>query len=212
MIQIDDAGSGSLIGGICIAAIRKETNEFYYEIVPVELFNYEHFKEKLYIYYTTNVVKNALKKLKVKSNEKIEICQGYIFEDTRKYLLDKHYNYESTKIGEPLQCMIEHTFEDYAVSIGLPKDFITYTKYPFHFHKLLKWVYADYEQRTEFCKTGWKSWNKYGHLAIDTYYDKLLKSKYICLKCGNRISDHSNVKVLKFVTNKSYYIYLHKKC
>ena len=37
MIQIDDAGSGSFVGGTCIGFYRPETNEYFFEIIPVEL-------------------------------------------------------------------------------------------------------------------------------------------------------------------------------
>lgn len=212
MIQIDDAGSGSLVGGTCIGAIRKETREFYYEIIPVNLFDESNFKSKLYIYYTTDIVKNALKKLKVGKKENIYICRGYMFEDARKYLEQNRYNYYSSKIEEPLQSLIEKTFEDYAISLGLPREFISYTKYPFHLHRLLKWVYADYDNRIKLCKTGWKSWSRYSGISVDTYYDKLFKSNYICLKCGKRIEDNSSVKVIKFFSNRYNYVYMHRHC
>lgn len=212
MIQIDDAGSGSLIGGTCIAALRTDTNEYYSEIIPVFLFNRENFKYKFYIYYTTEIIKNALKKLKVDKNEAISICQGYIFEDARQYLKENNYNYSSTKIVDPLQSIIEKNFENYAVSLGLPREFILYTKYPFHFHRLLKWVYADFENRVNICKTGWKSWDKYSSLETNIYYDKILRSNYVCLKCGKRIENGSSVKVIKYKTTSINYIYTHKNC
>lgn len=212
MIQIDDAGSGSLVGGTCIGVLRKETGEYYYEIIPVNLFNETNFKNKTYIYYTTEVVKNAFKKLSVKKREKIFVCQGYMFEDTRNFLTQANYNFSNSKIEEPLQTLIEKTFENYAISLGLPRDFMTYTKYPFHFHRLLKWVYADYNNRIELCKTGWKSWHKYSNIDVEVYYDKLLKSNFICLRCGKKISDNSNVKVIKFFSNRCNYVYVHKHC
>jgi len=212
MIQIDDAGSGSLVGGTCIGAIRKETGEYYYEIIPVKLFNETNFKNKSYIYYTTDIVKNALDKLKVGKNEDIHICRGYMFEDARKYLQHNKYSFQSAKIEEPLQSLIEKTFQDYTVSLGLPQEFISYTKYPFHLHRLLKWVYADYENRIKLCKTGWKSWSRYSNIKVETYYDKLLKSNYICLKCGGKIEDNSGVKVIKYFTDRDNYVYLHRKC
>jgi hypothetical protein len=212
MIQIDDAGSGSLVGGTCIGALREETGEFYYEIIPVCLFNETNFKSKAYIYYTTTVVKNALKKLSVQKSETIQICQGYMFEDARKYLAKSNYSFCSSKIGEPLQSLIEKTFENYTISLGLPRDFITYTKYPFHFHRLLKWVFADYDNRIKLCKTGWKSWHKYSSISVETYYDKLVRSNFICLKCGEKIADNSSVKVIKFYSNRDNYVYVHRHC
>ncbi|HCJ56803.1 MAG TPA: hypothetical protein DHV55_05190, partial [Clostridiaceae bacterium] len=69
MIQIDDAGSGSLIGGTCIGALRCETGEYYYEIIPPILYDKTNFKNKSYLYYTTQIVKNALEILQVNENE-----------------------------------------------------------------------------------------------------------------------------------------------
>ncbi|MFZ5351922.1 MAG: hypothetical protein ACOZCL_04250 [Bacillota bacterium] len=212
MIQIDDAGSGSLIGGTCIGVLRQDTNEYHYEIVPVKYYNKANFAKKLYIYYTTDVVKNALTKLNASKEEPIFICQGYMFEDARKYLHDNGYKYYSTKIGDPLQTLVEKTFEEYTFSLGLPRDFILYTKYPFHFHRLLKWVYADYHNRVSLCKTGWKSWEKYSNLSKQIYYDKVLKSNYICLKCGKKIANNSDVKVIKFYSNQLHHVYIHRNC
>ncbi len=69
MIQIDDAGSGSLIGGTCIGAIRIETGEYYNEIIPINLFNKENFKNKSYIYYATDIVKRGIHNLGILNEE-----------------------------------------------------------------------------------------------------------------------------------------------
>lgn len=212
MIQIDDAGSGSLVGGTCIGAIRIETGEFYNEVIPVELFNKENFKIKSYIYYATDIVQRSIENLSVEKDEPIHICQGYIFEDARSYLKKNEFNFAKGKIEDPLQTIIEKTFEEYTVSLGLPREFISYTKYPFHLHRILKWVYADFDKRIPLCKTGWKSWSKYGALPMDTYYDKVMKSNYTCLKCGKPIQNNSSVKVMRFVIDRPNYIYLHKHC
>ncbi|MDF2839333.1 MAG: hypothetical protein K0Q99_104 [Clostridia bacterium] len=212
MIQIDDAGSGSLIGGTCIAAIRVETGEYYNEVIPVNLFNKENFKNKSYIYYATEIINRGLQVMKVSQEEPIHICQGYIFEDSRNFLKKNNFNFIKGKIEDPLQTIIEKNFEEYTVSLGLPREFISYTKYPFHLHRILKWVYADYDKRVPLCKTGWKSWSKYSELPVQTYYDKVMKSNYTCLKCGKRIENNSSVKVMRFVIDKPNFVYLHKHC
>jgi hypothetical protein len=212
MIQIDDAGSGSLIGGTCIAALRTETGDFYNEIIPVNLFNKENFKDKSYIYYTTEIIARAIKNLEISKDEPICICQGYIFEDARSYLKKNDYNFSKGKIVDPLQTLVEKTFEEYTISLGLPREFISYTKFPFHLHRILRWVYADYNKRVPLCKTGWKSWNKYCSLPTQTYYDKIMRSNYTCLKCGQKINDNSSVKVMRFIIDKPNYVYLHKHC
>jgi hypothetical protein len=212
MIQIDDAGSGSLVGGTYIGALRVETKEYYYDLIPIKLYNEKYFKKKFYLEYTNSIVKKAINVLKIDKAEPIMICQGYMFDDVRRYLSNNNYDYTSTKINEPLQSVIEKSFEDYSVSLGLPRDFLKYTKFPFHFHRLLRWVYADYNERNKLCKTGWKSWQKYGHLKLDCYNDFIYKSNYYCLKCGKKIHDFSDVKVIKYISNMNNMLYLHKTC
>ncbi|KNF07439.1 hypothetical protein CLPU_17c00640 [Gottschalkia purinilytica] len=212
MIQIDDAGSGSLIGGTCIGAIRVETEEYYYEIIPLEFYSIENFNKKLYLDYVVDIIKKLLYKLKADKNEPIYICRGYMFDKARKWLLDKNYNFESVKIVEPLQSKIEKSFEEYSISLGLFETFIRYTKYPFHFHRILKWVYADYENRSNLCKAGWKSWQKYGNLQTKSSESFLKKSNYICLKCGKAIADNSKVKIISYYSDRCNSVYLHHKC
>ncbi len=212
LIQIDDSGSGSLIGGTCIGAMRKETKEYYHEIIPIELYRPDIFDNKIYLDHAVEITKKLLDNLAVTKEETIEICRGYMFDRVRVWLKEQGYNFTSTSIEDPLQTSVEATFESYTIELGLPKQFINYTKYPFHFHRLLRWVYADYDNRYPLCKTGWKSWKKYGCLSVDTSYKELPKSRYRCLKCGLPIEDKSTVKVLKYISNRPNIVYLHHQC
>lgn len=212
MIQIDDAGSGSLIGGTCIGAMREETMEYYYDIIPLELYRGHAFIEKKYLDHVITIVKKLLMKLNVKKNEEIQICRGYMFDNLRKWLTAENYNYQSCKIEEPLQSIVEKTFEDYCLSLGLFKDYIRFNKYPFHFHTILKWVYADYDNRKIFCKTGWKSWKKYGNLETNFYNTIAQRENIICLKCGNKIKVNSDVKAITYTSNRKITILLHNDC
>lgn len=212
MIEIDDAGSGSLIGGTCIGFFRKETQEYMYDFIPVELYRLKPFKQKKYLDYVVTITENIFQKLGTKKDEPIKVCRGYIFDDLRKWFNEKNYDWESIKITGQLQNLVEKTFENYIINLGLPAEFIKYTRYPFHFHRLLKWVYADYENRKQLCKTGWKSWQKYGNLKINYSYGYLKNSSKVCLKCGKKISKGSCVKILKYTSNKKQIIYLHDRC
>ncbi|QEK12189.1 hypothetical protein FQB35_07270 [Crassaminicella thermophila] len=212
MIQIDDSGSGSLIGGTCIGAMRKETEEYVYDIIPLEYYHSDNFEKKLYLDVVVDITNSLLQKLKVSKHEKIEVCRGYMFDKLRLFLKENKYNFSSTTIGEPLQSRIENTFEEYSISLGLPNEFLSYTKYPFHFHRLLRWVYADYNNRFPLCKTGWKSWKKYGNIKLKVETTYIKHSKYKCLKCWNKIENESYVKVLKYYSNKPNIIYLHLDC
>ncbi len=212
MIQIDDAGSGSLIGGTCIGALRKETMEYCYDIIPIELYKDPAFNEKKYLDYVITITSNLLKQLNVDKKEEIHICRGYMFDNLRKWLLMENYNYLSCKIEEPLQSIIEETFENYCLNLGLFKNYIRFNKYPFHFHTILKWVYADYDNRKEFCKTGWKSWKKYGNLDTMIYETTAQKNNIICLKCGKPIIIKSEVKAITYTSNRKTTVLVHKNC
>lgn len=212
MVQIDDSGSGSLLGGTIIGVLRTETNEYQYKIIPLKYYQGENFDKKEYIHYVVTIVQDIFQQFNVSKQEKIEVCRGYMFEELKRWLKENQYNFRSTKIDDPLQTKIEKSFEDYAISLGLPQSFITYTKYPFHFHRILKWVYADYENRSILCKTGWKSWKKYGNLQIK--YDKeIIKNKNLmCLKCHEIIPQNSVASVKIFHSNRLNKIFLHEDC
>lgn len=212
MVQIDDSGSGSLVGGTCIGAIRTETGEYVYDFIPLEYYRSDTFQSKKYLMKSSQIVMALLRQLQLQAGEEVEICQGYMFDHARERLKKKKIHYHSGKIGEPLQSRIEETFQHYALSLGVPPQYVKYTKYPLHFHRILRWVYADYENRACLCKTGWKSWKKYGSLDIDVKEDILYSSNYVCLKCGKGIKKGSKVKRLEYFSNCPNTIYLHIRC
>ncbi|MCX8132151.1 MAG: hypothetical protein N3I35_18910 [Clostridia bacterium] len=212
MIQIDDAGSGSFIGGTCIGVYRPETNEYYFDIIPVELYDKKNFKKKLYLDEVVTIVQKAFKELQVPKTETIEICRGYMFEKLKNWLNDNSYCWYGTHITGRIQEIVEKNFELYTIRLGLPEQYIKYTHYPFHFHKLLRWVFADFENRIILCKNGWKSWSKIEGISLDSYDDLAGSSNLFCLKCGKHIRKNSKIKVLSYNSNKINYIYLHPQC
>lgn len=212
MIQIDDAGSGSLLGGTIIGAYRVETNEYCYDVIPLRFYQGIHFQNKEYIDYVVEIVKKLFNELKVTKDERVEVCRGYMFESLNKWLKQEQYQFINTKIGDPLQSAIEKSFDDYAIKLGLPKDFIAYTKYPFHFHRILKWVYADFEKRSVLCKTGWKSWKKHDNLKVTISEEYIKKRDWICLKCNQVIPRHTTAAVKSYCSNRPYKIYVHLHC
>lgn len=212
MIQIDDAGSGSFVGGTCIGLYRPETNEYYFDIIPVKLYNSENFKKKLYLDEVVNIVSTAFHQLNVSRNETIEICRGYMFEKLKIWLDENNYTWYRTQITGDLQYIVEKNFELYAIELGLHEHYIKYTRYPFHFHKLLRWVYADFENRIGLCKVGWKCWEKIKGKQPEIVYETVDMPNLFCLKCGRDIKLKSIAKVLRYVSNKENYVYLHTNC
>ncbi len=212
MIQIDDAGSGSFVGGTCIGIYRPEKNEYYFDIIPVKMYNLENFEKKLYLGDVVRIVKTAFSIFDIPKSEIIEICRGYMFEELKNWLNMNNYCWYSTHITGRFQNIVEKNFTLYAVKLGLPLHYIKFTKYPFHFHKLLRWVFSDFENRINLCKVGWKSWQKIKGIKPDIYEGKMENDNYICLKCGEQIKSGSRIKILKYVSNRENYVYLHPEC
>jgi hypothetical protein len=213
MIQIDDAGSGSLIGGTCIGIYNTENNNYFFDIIPLCLYNEDNHNKKEYLDYVVSIVKDALKRFKVSKSTVIQVCRGYMFDKLRLWLTNNNYNWESVQIAGALQDLVEDSFSQYAISLGFPYQYIKYTKYPFHFHKILRWVYADFDNRSKLCKTGWNSWKKYGRLEITTTINYLPSdTKYHCLKCGRLLNPKFKVRILTYTSNAPNTIYLHLRC
>jgi len=212
MLQIDDAGSGSFVGGTCIGVYRPETNEYYFDIIPVELYSKENFKKKLYLDDVVRIVSNAFENLLPQKGEVIEICRGYMFERLKKWLGENNYNWYCTQITGRVQEIVEKNFELYTQRLGLPWQYINYTRYPFHFHKLLRWVYADYDNRIKLCKVGWPSWQRMEGITPELSFAGMCSCGYSCMKCGRRIYPGSEVKILRVVSNHENLIYLHSNC
>jgi hypothetical protein len=212
MLQIDDAGSGSFVGGTCIGIYRPETNEYCFDIIPVELYNKENFKKKLYLDEVVEIAASAIRRLGPEKGETIEICRGYMFDRLKKWLEDNGYTWYCTQITGRIQEIVEKNFELYAQTLGLPWQYIKYTQYPFHFHKLLKWVYADFDNRINHCKVGWQSWEKYQGIIPEVSYGSINSPAYTCLKCGRHIKKGSQIKILKYISNKENYVYIHNEC
>ena len=212
MLQIDDAGSGSFVGGTCIGIYRPETNEYYFDIIPVELYNRENFKKKLYLDEVVKIAVTAFHNFSPAKCEAIEICRGYMFERLKGWLDDNGYSWYCTQITGRIQEVVEKNFELYTERLGLPWQYIKYTKYPFHFHKLLRWVYADYDNRIHLCKVGWQSWQRLEGIAPQISYASMYSPSCYCLKCGRHIDTGSRVKILKYTSNKENYVYMHADC
>jgi len=212
MIQIDDAGSGSFVGGTCIGLYRPETNDYYFDIIPVNLYSKDNFNKKYYLDAVVDIVSEGFKALEVGQDETIEICRGYMFDRLKQWLTEKGFFWYGTHITGHFQDLVEKNFELYTITLGLPESYIKYTRYPFHFHKLLKWVYADFDNRIGLCKVGWKSWAEVENNKPVETISTIESSNFSCMYCGKRIRKGSKVRVLTFHTNRENTVYLHLKC
>ena len=211
MIEIDDAGSGSLIGGTGIGVMRADTGQYMFKVIPLLFFTKPYFSEKKYQHYAIKIVRLAFHRFGVTKNENVRVCRGYIFDAVRKWLEEEGYCWSSGKIEGRLQDRVEESFNNYVIGLGLPRDFVQHARYAFGFHRLLKWIFADYDHRAFLCKSGWKSWDKWSQTPYNVTSSQALKDAY-CLKCGQIITAGEPIYMVEYTTNKPWRVLLHTGC
>jgi hypothetical protein len=164
-IQIDDQGWGTPVGGVGIIVLRKETEDLYYDVVPIEYFGIETFKKKTYMRGAKNIVERGFIELKVLKDEEIEICSGCIHDKTKEWLKNQGYNFTVTKIDGQAQHKGESLFIEYLRGLGVqnPPPIVeeTVDEYKAQFFYLVDWVRKEPEKRKHLCKTGWKFFIKF---------------------------------------------------
>ncbi len=155
-IQIDDAGWGDPVGGVFIGILRVETNEYLVKEIEVKHFQESDFAKKTFLPRGLELVVTALKCLKVKKREPIEVCRGAVLDGVREGLKNQGYTILPTKIEGRLQELVEANLVT-ALGVlgisGLPR-----VSGKERFFRQLEWIQADLEQREKFAKTGWKNW------------------------------------------------------
>ena len=164
-IQIDDQGWGTPVGGVGIIIVRKETFEIYYDIIPIEYFNLEMFRKKVYLNGAKNIVEEGINKLNIHKDKEIEICSGCIHDMTSQWLKSEGYNFTVMKIDGIAQQKGEEMFIEYLRRLGVPDPPViveeTGDEYKAQFFYLIDWVREDPIGRAHLCKTGWKYFKKF---------------------------------------------------
>ncbi len=164
-IQIDDQGWGTPVGGVGIIVLRKETCEIHYDVVPIDHFSIEKFKNKTYLIYARNIVEQGFIKLNVKKNEEVEICPGCIHDKTAEWLKNEGYKYSTMKINGSAQQIGEQLFIEYLRKLGIPDTpkivEESVDEYKAQFFYVMNWVRKDPIGRAHLCKTGWKYFIKF---------------------------------------------------
>jgi hypothetical protein len=164
-IQIDDQGWGTPVGGVGIIVLRKETKEYYFDVVPIEHFRQGAFKKKTYLVSARDIVERGIKELHVARDEEIEICSGCIHDRTTEWLKKEGYIVSTMKIRGEAQKIGEQVFIEYLQSLGIPNPPSiveeTVDEYKAQFFYLMDWVREDPHGRAHLCKTGWKYFIKF---------------------------------------------------
>ena len=160
-IEIDDAGTGDLVGDAFIGFLRKETGEIAFKRLSVDLFKGESWKNKDVYKEAVEMVKDGLKELNFqKDNELIKLCRGNIFDQVRAYFIEEGINYEDAIVEGKLQDAVEgRLIKHLRNDLGIRSKNLTSKSGAKRFFVLFNWICYDFYKRKKYVKSGFKKWN-----------------------------------------------------
>ncbi|MFX0024168.1 MAG: hypothetical protein ACFE9S_17710 [Candidatus Hermodarchaeota archaeon] len=178
-IEIDDAGTGDLVGDAFIGLLRKETGELVFKTLPVTLFQGENWKNKKPLKETVKLVREGLDELNFDNqSDKVELCRGNIFDNLRYYFIDEGINYEDAIVEGKLQDAVEgKLIEHLRNDLGVGSKQLTRKSGAKRFFVLFNWVCYDVFNREKFVKSGFKKWNTVWRERAIEKYNRIKKSK-----------------------------------
>ncbi|MFW9826186.1 MAG: hypothetical protein ACFFEY_01030 [Candidatus Thorarchaeota archaeon] len=176
-IEIDDAGTGDLVGDAFIGLLRLETGELIFRTLSVELFKAENWENKQPLKKTVELVKDGLKELNFqKEIEIVKICRGNIFDQVRAYFMEEGINYEDTIVEGNLQDAVEGKLIQYLRNdLGVKSKSLTKKSGAKRFFVLFNWVCYDFYEREKYVKSGFKKWNTIWRDRAIKKYEKIQK-------------------------------------
>ncbi|MFX0023845.1 MAG: hypothetical protein ACFE9S_16080 [Candidatus Hermodarchaeota archaeon] len=159
-IEIDDAGTGDLVGDAFIGFRDTKTGKILFRSVPVGLYNKDNKDNGLANKHIVKVVINALRKLKHGKGDRILLCRGNCFDLVRDYFNENNIYYEPAIIEGKLQDAVEGRFIQHLRKLGVKSRNLTKESGIERYFILFNWVCRDFQNRERFVKTGFPSWNK----------------------------------------------------
>jgi hypothetical protein len=160
VIQIDDAGTGDLIGPAVIGARRVETGEMVFKEIGLQHFCEPLWSKKSPTAETRRIVQEILAEWKIGKEEEIQLCRGNVFDQARAWLKEAGYKYTDFLIEGPLQNAVEQWIVDKLRTIGVDDPKLTIESGKDRFFVLFRWVARNPVEREKFVKTGFKAWGK----------------------------------------------------
>lgn len=179
IIEIDDAGTGDLVGDAFIGLLRKNNGQIVFKTLPLALFKGENWTNKEPLEKVVELVKDGLKELNYqKDTDVIHLCRGNIFDDLRNYFIKEGINYEDAIVEGKLQDAVEgRLVEHLRNDLGVRSSQLTKKSGAKRFFVLFNWVCYDFYKREKFVKSGFKKWNIIWRDRAIEKYNKLKNSR-----------------------------------
>ena len=160
-IEIDDSGTGDLVGDAFIGLHVIETGEIIFRGIPVGLYNKENHKNRESFKYILEMVKSGLEALDFnKERDKIQICRGNCFDLVREWFDEEGITHEPAIVEGKLQDAVEGRLVSHLRKLGVKSPNLTKESGIERYFVLFNWVARDFSSREKCVKTGFPSWEK----------------------------------------------------
>ncbi|WP_371805898.1 hypothetical protein [Candidatus Lokiarchaeum ossiferum] len=177
-IEIDDSGTGDLIGSAFILFWRRETNELVKKEVPLELYQSSDFNTTTKNYIRQLFI-DTFEEMKIPKTEDIYLCTGPCFDEARVFLKEEEYNYQDAKIEGYLQDMVEQTYLDHIIEeFGVPQHKVSVESGKKRFFAIFHWITKDFPRRKVYVKSGFEKWHtKWEQEAEQEWIGRMIKTE-----------------------------------
>jgi len=175
-IEIDDAGTGDLVGDAFIGFRDTVNGKIIFQSVPVSLYKKDNKDNDLPKKHILKVVIKALKILNHGKGDRILLCRGDCFNLVREYFNENDIYYEPAVIEGELQDAVEGRFIQHLRKLGVSSVRLTKESGAKRYFILFDWVCRDFPNREYFVKTGFPSWKKKWRKIAERRNKKELKN------------------------------------
>ncbi len=177
-IEIDDAGTGDLVGDAFIGYRDTGSGKIIFKAVPVEFYKEKYRGEDRSKECILKLTLEALEELKFsKENDRILLCRGNCFDRVREYFEENKIYHEPAIIEGELQEAVETKYIQHLRKLGVKSKNLTTESGAKRYFILFNWVCRDFPNREKYVKTGFPSWNKKWRKIAMERYEKYQKPK-----------------------------------
>ena len=177
-IEIDDAGTGDLVGDAFIGFRDTENGKIIFQSVPVGLYNEENKDDDLPKKHIVKIVIKALRAINHGKGDRILICRGNCFDLVREYFNENDIYYEPAIVEGELQDAVEGRFIQHLRKLGISSTKLTKEAGAQRYFIMFNWVCRDFPNREHFVKTGFPSWKKRWRKIAMKRYKKYQVNKF----------------------------------
>lgn len=157
-IEIDDAGTGDLVGDAFIGFHLVETGEILFRSIPVCLYTEENLQDNAPKKKIVELVKEGLKDLNYQKGDKIFLCTGDCFDLVREYFEQERIEFTPKKIEGKLQDAVEGRLVAHLRKLGIKSRHLTKESGAKRYFVLFNWICYDFYNREKYVKSGFKKW------------------------------------------------------